>query len=285
MPEFGDYAAELEAHASTHEDGGDDEVSVEALSGELADDQPTTWTKVSSKPSTFTPATHASMHENGGAGEISVAGLSGDLADKQDADKIQGRDVLSNAPSDEDALVWNDTPGRWEPTDQGIVTAHTGLSDKEVAGVIDHANASVSTAKLAADAVSQVVYDDQTADISTTSATFASTNVLCTITTTGGDVVLLVSFTAYCSAQGTVMSARINRDSGDEYVAMGDIGSVQADILASTGCMAYFTGLSAAEHTFDLEWRRRTGSHTIVCNASSEPTVFASRMIAIELKR
>jgi len=57
------------AHASTHENGGADEISVAGLSGLLADAQ--------------SPTAHASTHENGGADEISVAGLSGLLADAQ----------------------------------------------------------------------------------------------------------------------------------------------------------------------------------------------------------
>jgi len=56
-------------HASTHENGGGDEISVAGLSGLLADPQ--------------TPLSHAASHQNGGADEISVAGLSGLLADFQ----------------------------------------------------------------------------------------------------------------------------------------------------------------------------------------------------------
>jgi hypothetical protein len=57
------------AHASTHENGGGDEINVGGLSGLLADGQ--------------TPLSHAATHENGGGDEISVAGLSGLLADAQ----------------------------------------------------------------------------------------------------------------------------------------------------------------------------------------------------------
>ena len=56
-------------HATTHQNGGSDEVSVAGLSGLLADDQ--------------NPVAHAGDHENGGGDEISVAGLSGLLADAQ----------------------------------------------------------------------------------------------------------------------------------------------------------------------------------------------------------
>lgn len=54
------------AHKTTHQDSGSDEISVEGLSGDLADLQD--------------PKTHKASHENGGADEISVAGLSGILA-------------------------------------------------------------------------------------------------------------------------------------------------------------------------------------------------------------
>ena len=57
------------AHASTHENGGGDEINVGGLSGLLADGQ--------------TPLIHAATHENGGGDEINVAGLSGLLADAQ----------------------------------------------------------------------------------------------------------------------------------------------------------------------------------------------------------
>lgn len=104
----------LPPHASTHENGGADEISVAGLSGALADPQtPSTHASthsdggsdeitieglatsgaVGTVPTSDgsggltmgapAPAIHASTHENGGADEISVAGLSGLLADPQ----------------------------------------------------------------------------------------------------------------------------------------------------------------------------------------------------------
>lgn len=58
-----------QAHASSHQNGSTDEISVAGLSGLLADAQ--------------TALAHAGTHQNGGADEISVAGLSGLLADAQ----------------------------------------------------------------------------------------------------------------------------------------------------------------------------------------------------------
>lgn len=77
MPEIG------APHKLTHQDGGNDEISVEGLAGDLADAQESTWARVGGKPSTFDPSTHASAHENAGADEIGVGGLSGLLGDSQ----------------------------------------------------------------------------------------------------------------------------------------------------------------------------------------------------------
>jgi hypothetical protein len=57
------------AHATTHQDGGSDEINVTGLTGLLATAQ--------------TPTSHATSHQNGGADEITVTGLSGLLADAQ----------------------------------------------------------------------------------------------------------------------------------------------------------------------------------------------------------
>lgn len=57
------------AHNTSHQNGGSDEISVVDLSGLLADPQ--------------TPATHVATHEDGGADEIDVTDLSGLLADQQ----------------------------------------------------------------------------------------------------------------------------------------------------------------------------------------------------------
>jgi len=79
MTETEDYAEVTapEAHATSHEDGGSDEINVAALSGELGDEQKSAWTKVSGKPTTFSPSAHKASHQDGGSDEIDAAGLSG----------------------------------------------------------------------------------------------------------------------------------------------------------------------------------------------------------------
>ena len=98
MTDFGRRAA---AHASKHQDGGVDEISVAALSGELADNQPgkthglggvkhstATLAQLNAKVSdatldkttdTRTPASHAASHELGQADVIDCTGLGSGL--------------------------------------------------------------------------------------------------------------------------------------------------------------------------------------------------------------
>jgi len=83
MGETEDYTESVAAHKASHEDGGADEVNVDGLSGELADEQKSEWSKVSGKPTTFPPEAHGEEHEAGEADEIDVGGLSGQLADEQ----------------------------------------------------------------------------------------------------------------------------------------------------------------------------------------------------------
>ena len=82
MPRFGE-AVEVVAHKTTHQDGGIDEINVQDLTGELADEQKSGWAKVSNKPTTFDPSVHKTSHQNEGADEVSVQDLSGELADEQ----------------------------------------------------------------------------------------------------------------------------------------------------------------------------------------------------------
>lgn len=116
---FGQFssAGGTPAHASTHQDGGSDEISIAGLSGEPA--ELTTHKAVKSADATLghvivedaskidvdgdgklTLGAHAADHQNGGDDEISVAGLSGELADDQPpkthatSHKSAGADVI-----------------------------------------------------------------------------------------------------------------------------------------------------------------------------------------------
>lgn len=106
MPEFG--AITVSAHASTHQNGGDDELNLAGLNGDLADAQDA--------------KAHVSTHQNGGSDEISLTGLDGVLADKQDSDKLQGRDLVATAPSDGQVVMWDDGNSQWEPATPGGYT-------------------------------------------------------------------------------------------------------------------------------------------------------------------
>ncbi len=84
--------AAIIAHATTHENGGSDEINVAGLSGVLADPQPPiigsgATQAVAGNDSRLTnartPTTHATSHQDGGSDEIVVTGLSGLLGDTQ----------------------------------------------------------------------------------------------------------------------------------------------------------------------------------------------------------
>ncbi len=112
MTYFGRQAASA-SHASRHEDGGADEISVDSLSGELADDQPPkshdlagadhnadTLADLNLKVSdatldgsgaSRTPSAHSASHENGGGDEIDVSGLTGAGGDGILGDGVAGR--------------------------------------------------------------------------------------------------------------------------------------------------------------------------------------------------
>ena len=83
-------------HASKHQKDGDDEISVTNLAGELADAQKCTWTKLTGKPTTFTPAAHKTSHQSGESDPINVTGLTGTTPRALLGDATAGR-VLRQA--------------------------------------------------------------------------------------------------------------------------------------------------------------------------------------------
>lgn len=114
MTETEDYdkSATPEAHKTSHQDGGSDEISAEGLDGELSAEQKSAWGKVSGKPTTFTPAAHKTNHQDGGSDELSVAGLSGELADEQNAGKIKGVVINDTDKADQKVLGWDEATNR-----------------------------------------------------------------------------------------------------------------------------------------------------------------------------
>ena len=126
-----------EAHATSHQNGQIDEISVEGLSGLLADPQTpvahdhdasyytetelqtsgqaqVNYGNLSEVPETFAPEAHATSHQNGQIDEISVEGLSGLLADPQtpvahDHDYSGSFLGLSAKAADSDRLDGHDT--------------------------------------------------------------------------------------------------------------------------------------------------------------------------------
>jgi hypothetical protein len=87
------------SHKTSHQDGGNDEISVAGLSGILADLQ--------------NAIAHKTSHQDGGGDEISVNGLNGVLAQKQDADKIQSHSIDETAIANDRVLVYKITGNKF----------------------------------------------------------------------------------------------------------------------------------------------------------------------------
>ena len=105
------------AHATSHQDGGADEINVGGLSGVLADPQ--------------TPTAHNTSHQDGGADEINVGGLSGTLADPQTptshatSHQNGGADEVATATPAANAIP---KAGAGGDLDGGWITYGTGAS-------------------------------------------------------------------------------------------------------------------------------------------------------------
>jgi len=106
------------------------------------------------------PALHKTSHQNGGVDEINITDLSGELADLQKPNLTQGLDANKPAAgipgrlyfATDTKILYRDSGTAWEEILKRI-PAHTELTDKEVGGVIDHADGSIITAKLGASAI------------------------------------------------------------------------------------------------------------------------------------
>lgn len=124
------------AHKTTHENGGTDEISVAGLSGVLADPQPpiigagATQAVAGNDPrltDARTPTAHAASHQNGGSDEINVGGLSGVLADNQPFAMPALNDLTdvdAPSPANSDSLVWSGTA--WVAAPAQVVVGASG---------------------------------------------------------------------------------------------------------------------------------------------------------------
>lgn len=90
-------------HASQHEDGGDDEMTVDGLPGKLRERQD--------------PYSHASDHQQGGSDQLNVGGLPGQLAEEQ---KPAGHGNEAHSPS----FATNAAVGEFIGVHNGQVGAH-----------------------------------------------------------------------------------------------------------------------------------------------------------------
>jgi len=203
----------LAKHAAVHQDGGVDEISINGLSGEAADEQKSTWAKVSGKPATFTPSAHAADHQAAGADEISIAALSGEAADEQKSAwaKVSGKpstfDPIAHAARHTDG---NDDIQNATAAQKGLATAAqiTKLDAIEAAAdVTDATNVDAAGATMNADtnvkANSWVIDEDNMAsNLDTKVPTQQSVKKYVDDNAGGGDVSAASNLTDNCVVRG-----------------------------------------------------------------------------------
>jgi len=170
------------AHAASHQNGGGDEINVAGLSGVLADPQ--------------TPATHASSHENGGGDEINVAGLSGVLADAQ-------------TPA---AHASTHSSGGSDPIDHGNLAGLGDAADHTWAALVD------GTRNITGDQVFE-------ADVQ-------------------------VDGELYVGTDGTLSTAPFQFVGGNSMIAISDVGTDATNKSARIGCLHYTNGEQPAAMLF-----------------------------------
>lgn len=108
---------ETEDHASEHEDGGEDEINVGGLSGDLADPQD--------------PKVHAPTHEDGGVDEVAHNDLAISPTDHHSLPKTvnQGKITLGDTETFE---IWRATL----PTGKQIKVIEAGIQPSGVASLV-----------------------------------------------------------------------------------------------------------------------------------------------------
>lgn len=108
---------------------------------------------------------------------------------------------------------------------------------------------------------------DEASDYTTTSSTFVdvdATNFAHTITTKGGDV--LIGFVGVVHTGGNRVFFDVDIDGS---LFADDDGIIVHDVSSSehVSFVVMVTGLSAASHTFKLQWKRNAGTSTLYAGA------------------
>lgn len=220
---------------------------------------------------------HGSAHQKDGADEINVQDLSGVLASRQDADKLMGRPISTAVPTDGQSYVYDATLNLWKPESSIVITKHTELTDKEVAGVIDHANSSITTVKLVANTITQIITVLGTTDETTSSTSWVDVpEMSITITTVGGVILLIGTIAAHNTSSEVIYRFLC----GTTYYALG-MQRREVVLAAITGIAV--DEPAVGEYTYKIQWRVDGG--TLQNRSASYPEYEIRRLTVIEFKR
>lgn len=122
--------------------------------------------------------------------------------------------------------------------------------------------ATIVTAMIAANAITNIALVSDSAATSTTSATPVDlTGMVRTFTTVGGNILALLFGSASNSTVGAVHVFGINLDGGADTLGP-QVWAPVANYGALHMAVAYFTGVSAASHTVKGRWQTNAGTLT-----------------------
>lgn len=136
------------------------------------------------------------------------------------------------------------------------------------------------TAGLVANAVTQNAFDSDApvTTNSTTSTSYADTNLSVTLTTTGGDVLVMAMLNLYINGSYLYPALQLDSDTEIPFAAVNTPPGVD-----NVCCLWRFTGVSAASHTIKIRWKVSAGTGYMY-GALGGNTLLNS-LTVVELKR
>ncbi len=140
--------------------------------------------------------------------------------------------------------------------------------------------ASVATAALATNAVTQISMASGTTDISREGTYTTMTDMSVTLTLVTGTVLIL--FSAYCYTDTTLGHFRF-KDSVTSNTY--NFARLESDSYGNVCGALVITGLSAAAHTFTVEWAETTGAGGEAVHNDAATHGIDRRLIVLELKK
>jgi len=112
-----------------------------------------------------------------------------------------------------------------------------------------------------------------------------STNLKCTITTNGGDVLVIFTGVVTHSVVNTVINFDVRYDGatlvGAAYAAgLMSVSTANVNTRVPVVVMALIAGLAAGSHTFELMWMTGAATASLLSNTTTVPVTLIAREVS-----